>query len=120
MALRLFLTRHGRSAWHAEGRFQRCTDTPSGDAGREQARRLADRLQGTPPGPPYASRLGSAQEIADMIGQTLVLPMMADEHLEEHDGSHVTGLTCEEIEGVHAVRPCISFVLDTCRLGEET
>ena len=55
-----------------------------------------------------------------MIGQTLVVPMMADEHLEEHDGSHVTGLTCEEIEGVHAVRPCISFVLDTCRLGEET
>jgi broad specificity phosphatase PhoE len=38
---RLFLVRHGESAWNAEGRLQGQADPPLSDLGREQARALS-------------------------------------------------------------------------------
>jgi probable phosphoglycerate mutase len=41
----LFLIRHGRSTWNAERRIQGLADPPLDEVGREQACRLAGRLQ---------------------------------------------------------------------------
>jgi probable phosphoglycerate mutase len=60
---RLFLVRHGESAWNAEGRLQGQADPPLSDLGREQARALA-----LPPGPAVASDLVRATETAELAG----------------------------------------------------
>src|SRR5581483_3152944 len=39
----ILLVRHGQSEWNREGRWQGHADPPLSDAGRRQARELADR-----------------------------------------------------------------------------
>jgi broad specificity phosphatase PhoE len=45
MNTRIFLIRHGATTLTAEDRFAGATDVPLSDAGREQVRRLAERLR---------------------------------------------------------------------------
>ena len=93
----LFLIRHGRSVWNAEGRIQGHADPPLDDMGREQARRLAGRLQGGAMVALYTSPLQRARETADIIGQALGVPVVADERLKEYGIGVVTGLTFEQV-----------------------
>ncbi|MEE8389262.1 MAG: histidine phosphatase family protein [Anaerolineae bacterium] len=97
---RLFLIRHGRSTWNAERRFQGWADPPLDDVGREQARRLAERLQGNGRAMValYSSPFRRAQETADIIGETLGLPVVPDDRLKERDVGDITGLTWTQIE----------------------
>jgi broad specificity phosphatase PhoE len=97
MLTRLFLIRHGRSVWNAEGRIQGHADPPLDDVGREQARRLAGRLQGGAMVALYTSPLQRARETADIIGQALGVPVVADERLKEYGIGVVTGLTFEQV-----------------------
>jgi broad specificity phosphatase PhoE len=97
---RLLLIRHGRSIWNAERRWQGWADPPLDDVGREQARRLAERLRedGEAPVALYTSPLRRAQETADIIGEALGLPVTSDERLKERDVGAMTGLTWAQIE----------------------
>lgn len=95
--LRLLLIRHGRSTWNAEGRIQGHADPPLDEVGREQARRLAERLREETLAALYASPLRRAQETAEIIGQALDLPVVPDERLREYDTGDITGLTREQI-----------------------
>jgi broad specificity phosphatase PhoE len=96
---RLFLIRHGRSIWNAERRFQGWADPPLDDMGREQARRLAERLQGDGEVMValYTSPLRRARETAEIVGEALSLPVAPDERLKERDVGELTGLTWAEI-----------------------
>ena len=94
---RLFLIRHGRSVWNAEGRIQGHADPPLDGVGREQARRLAGRLQGGAMVALYTSPLQRARETADIIGRALSVPVVADEGLKEYGIGVVTGLTFEQV-----------------------
>jgi len=95
--IRLFLIRHGRSTWNATGRIQGQADPPLDDVGREQARRLAERLRDDPPVALYTSPLQRAQETAEIIGETLGLLVVPDERLQEYDVGDIAGLTWEQV-----------------------
>jgi broad specificity phosphatase PhoE len=93
----LFLIRHGRSVWNAQGRIQGRADPPLDELGREQARRLAERLRAEAVVALYTSPLRRAQETADIIGRVLDLPVVPDERLQEYDVGDLTGLTWEQV-----------------------
>jgi len=95
--IRLFLIRHGRSTWNAVGRIQGQADPPLDDVGREQARRLAERLRDDPPVALYTSSLQRARETADIIGRTLGIAATPDERLQEYDVGDIAGLTWEQV-----------------------
>ena len=46
--MRLFIVRHGETAWNREGRFQGQLDVPLNEAGLLQADRVAERFRGYP------------------------------------------------------------------------
>jgi broad specificity phosphatase PhoE len=94
---RLLLIRHGRSVWNAQGRIQGRADPPLDELGREQARRLAERLRAEAVVALYTSPLRRARETADIIGWALDLPVVPDERLQEYDVGDVTGLTWEQV-----------------------
>ena len=76
MALTLLLVRHGETVYNAENRYQGQRDIPLSEHGRDQARRLGERLAAVwqdpaarLPGPPvaaYASDLRRAAETATL------------------------------------------------------
>jgi probable phosphoglycerate mutase len=96
---RLILIRHGRSMWNAERRIQGQADPPLDDVGRQQAHCLAKRLQrdGANLSTLYTSPLQRASETAEIIGETLGVPVVTDPRLTERGVGDVTGLTWEEI-----------------------
>ena len=94
---RLFLIRHGRSTWNAEHRIQGLADPPLDGVGREQARRLAERLRQDPPVGLYTSPQRRALGTAEIIGRTLGVPVMPDDRLKEHDVGDITGLTWQQV-----------------------
>ena len=65
--IRLLLVRHGVTAWNQAGRYQGHQDVPLSDAGREQARRVADRLRGETITTAYSSDLQRARETASIV-----------------------------------------------------
>lgn len=83
--------------WNAQGRIQGRADSPLDELGREQARRLAERLRQEAVVALYTSPLRRAQETADIIGRALDLPVVPDERLQEYDVGDVTGLTWEQV-----------------------
>ena len=112
MALTLLLVRHGETVYNAENRYQGQRDIPLSDHGRDQARRLGERLAAAwedpharLPGPPvaaYASDLRRAAETAALAvapfaatrGPFAVHSLTA---LRERNFGTWEGLTGEEI-----------------------
>jgi 2,3-bisphosphoglycerate-dependent phosphoglycerate mutase len=99
----LLLVRHGETDWNAEGRLQGHTDRPLSDYGREQARRLADELEGEELDAIYASDLLRARETAEIVGGRLGLPVELDADLREKDWGNWEGLSALERDRVEFV-----------------
>jgi 2,3-bisphosphoglycerate-dependent phosphoglycerate mutase len=97
-AARILLIRHGETDWNATGRIQGQSDTPLNAAGREQARRLAQRLAGEPVQALYSSDLVRAYETATIIGQPLGLTAVTSLRLRERHYGVWEGLTSAEIQ----------------------
>jgi probable phosphoglycerate mutase len=94
----LILLRHGETAWNLTGRWQgQAADTPLTDLGRQQARIVAHRLRAYPVSAIYSSDLLRAFETAQIVGQALDLPPVAEPGLRESDIGAWTGLTWDEI-----------------------
>ncbi|WP_376791062.1 histidine phosphatase family protein [Thermoflexus sp.] len=100
MAERLFLIRHGRTAWNAQGRVQGWADVPLDEVGREQARRLAERLRGDPPERILCSPLWRAYETAQILAAAWGVPVEVDERLKERGQGPLEGRTGVEIEAL--------------------
>ncbi len=92
------MARHGETDWNRESRFQGHADTTLNDAGREQARELAERLADAEIVAIYASPLARARETAEIIGTRLDLGVETIEGLREVDVGSWSGLTRAEIE----------------------
>jgi 2,3-bisphosphoglycerate-dependent phosphoglycerate mutase len=95
---RIILVRHGETDWNALGRLQGQTDMPLNAAGREQARRAAQRLASEPVRGLYSSDLARASETATIIGQPLGLTVVASPRLRERCYGAWEGLTSPEIQ----------------------
>jgi broad specificity phosphatase PhoE len=94
----ILLARHGETDWNREGRFQGWADPPLNDAGRAQARELADRLRDSPFDAVYSSDLRRAHETADIVAAPHDVPVVTDPGLREIDVGSWSGLTRGEIE----------------------
>jgi broad specificity phosphatase PhoE len=95
----LLLARHGETAWNQAGRWQGHTDIALSDAGRDQARALADRLRGlgAPVGRIRASDLQRARETAEIVARALsVDDLVIDSRLRERAFGVFEGLTRHE------------------------
>ncbi len=93
----LYLIRHARSAWNAEGRMQGQADPPLDELGREQARALAAHLQPETFHAIYSSPLARARETAELFAAPHGLPIRFDDRLMERRLGEWTGLTGDEV-----------------------
>ena len=94
----ILLARHGETDWNREGRFQGWADPTLNDAGRAQARALAERLRDVPFDAVYSSDLRRAHETAVIVAEPHAVPVVSDPGLREIDVGSWSGLTRAEIE----------------------
>jgi probable phosphoglycerate mutase len=95
---RVFLIRHGATILSAEDRFAGATDVPLSDEGRQQASRLAARLQGEPITAVYASTMGRTLETARILAEPHGLEVQPREGLREISHGHWEEMTREEVD----------------------
>jgi broad specificity phosphatase PhoE len=93
----LYLARHGRTAWNAQGRFQGQSDVPLDEVGRAQASALAAALSGKVEAV-LASDLLRARETGQIVADALQVPMLGvDPELRERGYGIFEGLNRDEI-----------------------
>jgi broad specificity phosphatase PhoE len=104
---RIVVVRHGVTDWNRQGRFQGHLDPPLSDAGRHEARLVAERLGSDPrlrPARVISSSLGRAMETAAAIGDATGVPVEADPRLIEIGQGEWEGRTHAELEVTDADR----------------
>lgn len=94
---RVILVRHGRTAWHAEGRYTGVTDIPLDELGSAQAGLVALRLRDTEIDGVYSSPLSRCLELAEAIAGEHGHAVEVDERLREIDLGRWDGETYKEI-----------------------
>jgi alpha-ribazole phosphatase len=93
----LLLVRHGESEWNRSRQYAGQQDVPLSELGREQARRLGERLKGERLTAIYSSPLQRASETAGFIGRSLGLPVLIDPNLKEIHHGLWEGLTVSQV-----------------------
>jgi probable phosphoglycerate mutase len=94
----ILLARHGETDWNSERRWQGHSDRPLNEAGREQARELAEALADRAIDAVYSSDLARAHETALIVAQRLGLPVEVEAGLREVDVGDWSGRLLTEIE----------------------
>jgi broad specificity phosphatase PhoE len=97
----ILIVRHGETDWNRDRRFQGHADPPLNDAGREQARALADELVGERIDFVYTSDLVRARETAEIVAARVGADVVVLSELREIDVGDWEGLTWPEIEERH-------------------
>jgi probable phosphoglycerate mutase len=104
MTPEIYLIRHGETEWNRDSRIQGRRDSPLTARGREQARRIGQRLAtlGLAGLPVSASPLGRVQATLAIIGEQVVLgPVRLDARLSEVALGCWEGLTANEIRAAY-------------------
>jgi broad specificity phosphatase PhoE len=99
--IRLYLVRHGITAWNAEGVYQGQADVPLSDEGREEMRRLGDRLRHVEFGYCYTSTLQRARESAAILLAGRTCTVFASADLNEMSYGKWEGLTRQDIRACY-------------------
>jgi broad specificity phosphatase PhoE len=94
---RVYLARHGQTAYNHEGRFQGQQQVPLDDTGRAQAAELAERASGYDFRALWSSPLLRARETADIVAAAIGLQPKDDPRLMETDAGDWTDLTFTEV-----------------------
>ena len=97
-ATRVFMVRHGATVLSAEDRFAGVTDVELSEEGREQARRLAERLSDEKIAAVYASPLGRTIETARILAAPHNLPVQRCDGFREISHGHWEGMKRREVE----------------------
>jgi broad specificity phosphatase PhoE len=97
-APRIYLARHGQTAYNLERRFQGQLPVPLDDTGRAQAAELAKRATEHDFAVMWCSPLRRARETADIIARRLGLEPREDKRLMETDAGDWTDRTFAEVE----------------------
>jgi broad specificity phosphatase PhoE len=95
---RVFIVRHGATVLSAEDRFAGVTDVELSEEGREQARRLAERLSREKIAAVYASPLGRTVETARILAAPHDLDVQIRDGFREISHGHWEGMTRREVE----------------------
>ena len=95
--LRLFVVRHGETAWVRERRFAGSRDIPLTEAGRRQCAAVARALAGSVVAAVYASPLERARTSAELIAKPHDLPVRVAPAFAEMAFGPWEGLTGEEV-----------------------
>lgn len=83
--MKLLVTRHGQTQWGVEHRICGRTDIPLNDAGRQQARQLAEALRARPIDLILTSPMERARETAQIIASACGAPVQAEPRLIEQN-----------------------------------
>lgn len=97
MRTRIYLIRHGRTAWNREVRFRGRTDLPLDEVGRLQARAIARRLSSHPIAAIYSSPLLRAVQTAEPLADALGLEVQKEGQLIDINYGDWQGLSPEEV-----------------------
>jgi broad specificity phosphatase PhoE len=97
-ATRVFMVRHGATVLSAEDRFAGVTDVELSEEGREQARRLAERLSHEKISAVYASPLGRTVETARILAAPHGLEVQTRDGFREISHGHWEGMPRREVE----------------------
>lgn len=99
---RVYLARHGQTAYNLEGRFQGLLPVPLDDTGRRQAHELAERASVLGFAALWCSPLARARETAEIVAARIGLEPIEDARLVETDCGDWTD---REFAAVHAEAP---------------
>jgi broad specificity phosphatase PhoE len=94
---RVYLARHGQTAYNLEGRFQGQQQVPLDDTGRVQASELAERAVGYGFRALWCSPLLRARETADAVARAIGLEPREDARLMETDAGDWTDHSFAEV-----------------------
>ena len=97
-ATRVYLVRHGATVLSAEDGFAGETDVPLSDEGRDQLRKLSQRLSGEKVGAVYASPLGRTMETGRILAAPHDLSVTPVDGLREISHGHWEGKTRASVE----------------------
>jgi broad specificity phosphatase PhoE len=92
------MVRHGATVMSAEDRFAGATDVELSDEGREQTRRLAERLSHEKIAAVYASPLGRTVETARILAAPHNLPVQIRDGFREISHGHWEQMTRRGVE----------------------
>ncbi len=95
---RVFMVRHGDTVLSAEDRFAGETDVELSEKGREEARRLAERLKGEKIAAVYASPLGRTVETARILAEPHHVEVQTCDGFREISHGHWEGMKRHEVE----------------------
>jgi len=101
--VRLFLVRHGETAWNRDKRIQGArSNTPLNQSGFEQADRLANLLRQEGLDAAYSSPLKRAMDTAQVIAKECRIPLSVVPEFREIDAGELDGLTTREMGSRYA------------------
>jgi broad specificity phosphatase PhoE len=101
---RLWLVRHGRTAYNLEGRAQGHTDVPLDEVGDEQARRLCRYLDGLPAREAVTSDMARARQTLAHLGRG-DWTLESTPELRERSFGEWEGMRFDEIRPLLAASP---------------
>lgn len=113
MELRLYLMRHGETAWSLSGQHTGRANIPLTKNGEEEARQLGERIRSISFNQVYCSPLLRAQQTSEFAG--LSQNQLIDDDLAEWDNGDYEGKTHAD---VFALRPNWNLFRDGCPNGE--
>ena len=121
--MRLYLVRHGQTAWNAEGRAQGHTDIPLDETGLKQAELLASLLKDEPIQLILTSDLKRSLQTAETIGKKLGVAVEVDALLRERTFGEWEGLPYAEVGklmGAAVPEKGLSALYEACPAGGES